>query len=96
MGKSYRSKKHKKYSGGEMTEDGEDNSILNMDEPTTPSTPAPATSASKPAEEENKGWFQSLFGGYKTKRVRSKRMFRRKTRSNKHKSHKKRKRSYRK
>ena len=82
MVKSHRSKRHhKKHRGGEG-EQADNNSVLNMDEPTAvaepetampenematvSATPVPAT----PAEEEKKGWFSSLFGGSKTKRVR--------------------------
>ena len=86
MVKSHRSKRHhKKHRGGE----GEDNSVLNMDEPVSATTTAPVETApvetapampvaapetampvAAPAEEEKKGWFTSLFGGSRTKRVR--------------------------
>ena len=90
MVKSHRSKRHhKKHRGGEG-EPADNNSVLNMDEPTTamPETATPAnemapTATQAPAEEEKKGWFSSLFGGSKTKRVRF-RMARKSTR--KHKS----------
>ncbi len=76
MVKSHRSKRHhKKHRGGEG-EATDNNSVLNMDEApvsapvtatATPATPAVATAT---AEEEKKGWFSSLFGGSRTKRVR--------------------------
>ena len=79
MVKSYKSKRHhKKHRGGEG-ETTADNSVLNMDEPASASvteTAAPetvtvtATVEPATAEEEKKGWFSSLFGGSKTKRVR--------------------------
>ena len=84
MVKSYKSKRHhKKHRGGEG-ETTADNSVLNMDEPASASvteTAAPETAAPETvtvtatvepatAEEEKKGWFSSLFGGSKTKRVR--------------------------
>jgi hypothetical protein len=77
MVKLHRSKRHnKKHRGGEG-EPVDNNSVLNMDEPTAVAEPAvtePAALANEmpatPAEEEKKGWFSSLFGGSKTKRVR--------------------------
>ena len=75
MVKSYKSKRHhKKHRGGEG-ETTADNSVLNMDEPATApetvtATVEPATVEPATAEEEKKGWFSSLFGGSKTKRVR--------------------------
>ena len=78
MVKSHRSKRHhKKHRGGEG-EATDNNSVLNMDEApaATPATATPATATpavtatATPAEEEKKGWFSSLFGGSRTKRVR--------------------------
>ena len=79
MVKSHRSKRHnKKHRGGEG-EIADNNSVLNMDEPTTasvtttePVVSEPVVPATEPAttEEEKKGWFSNLFGGSKTKRVR--------------------------
>jgi len=100
MGKSYRSKRHhKKHRGGEG-EPIDNNSVLTMDEvPDTaaPVTATPATSmpvTTTPAEEEKKGWFSSLFGGSKTKRVRFKTTRKTKRSTRKHKrSNRKHKRS---
>jgi len=84
MVKSHRSKRHhKKHRGGEG-ESTDNNSVLTMDESPAaaetamPATATPATASAMPAtatpaEEEKKGWFSSLFGGSKTKRVRFKR-----------------------
>ena len=76
MVKSHRSKRHhKKHRGGEG-EATDNNSVLNMDEApvsapaTATGAPVTATPATATAEEEKKGWFSSLFGGSRTKRVR--------------------------
>jgi hypothetical protein len=87
MVKSRRLKRHnKKHRGGE----GEANSVLNMDEtasaPATSMAPVMAT-ASAP-EEEKKSWFNSLFGGSRTKRVRFKMTRKHKRSSSKRSGHK--------
>ncbi len=90
MVKSHRSKRHhKKHRGGEG-EATDNNSVLTMDESpaaetampasATPATASATPATATPAEEEKKGWFSSLFGGSKTKRVRFKRT--RKTKRN--------------